>query len=43
MLQAHPAALDPDPSRVVARFFLPGEGIASTSTRLPQIVAASPL
>lgn len=38
MLQAHLAALDPDPSRVVARFFLPGEGIASTSTRLPQIV-----
>lgn len=37
MLRTHDARLYHDPSRVVARFFLPGEGIASNHSRLPQI------
>ncbi|ANJ27972.1 glycosylase [Agromyces aureus] len=39
MMRAHSAHLDHDPSRVVARFFLPGEGLASSHSRLTQIVA----
>ena len=38
MLTAHTASLDPDPSRVVSRFFLPGEGTVTTHSRMTQIV-----
>jgi predicted GH43/DUF377 family glycosyl hydrolase len=39
MLQEQAAALDHDPSRVVARFFVPGEGLDSPHSRLPHIVS----
>jgi predicted GH43/DUF377 family glycosyl hydrolase len=35
----HPANLSPDPSRTVARLFLPGEGLASGHSRAAEIVA----
>ncbi len=37
-LNAHNAHLEHDPSRVVARFFLPGEGTLSSQSRIEQIV-----
>lgn len=37
-VEEHPAALAPDSSRVVARLFLPGEGVSSTRSRAAQIV-----
>lgn len=39
ILRAHPAQLDHDPSRVVAKFFLPGDGLPSSPSRVAQIVA----
>ena len=39
MIRAHPAHLEHDPSRVVARFFLPGDGLPSSHSRVTQIVA----
>jgi predicted GH43/DUF377 family glycosyl hydrolase len=39
MIRAHPARLEHDPSRVVARFFLPGDGLPSSHSRVTQIVA----
>jgi predicted GH43/DUF377 family glycosyl hydrolase len=36
-LEIHDAALAADPSRVVARLFLPGEGISSTRSRAAEI------
>ena len=38
-IRAHPAHLEHDPSRVVARFFLPGDGLPSSHSRVTQIVA----
>lgn len=38
-VEQHDAGLAPDPSRVVARLFLPGEGIASTRSRAAEIAA----
>ncbi|MCR8669944.1 glycoside hydrolase family 130 protein [Agrococcus sp. HG114] len=35
----HDARLSPDPSRVIARLFLPGEGIAATHARAADIIA----
>ncbi len=37
-VEEHAAGLHPDPSRVVARLFLPGEGVASTRSRAAEIV-----
>lgn len=37
-LAAHPAHLDPDPSRVVAKFYLPGDGSFSPTSRVAQVV-----
>ncbi len=39
MLRAHPGHLDHDPARVIARFFLPGDGLPSSHSRVTQIVA----
>lgn len=39
MLQHHPARLAHDPSRVVARFFLPGDELTSAPSRASQVVA----
>ncbi|RZS64393.1 putative GH43/DUF377 family glycosyl hydrolase [Agromyces ramosus] len=39
MIHAHPAHLEHDPSRVVGRFFLPGDGLPSSHSRVTQIVA----
>jgi predicted GH43/DUF377 family glycosyl hydrolase len=38
MLQEHAAALDHDPSRVIARFFIPGEGLAAPRSRVSHIL-----
>ncbi|MEI5582445.1 MULTISPECIES: glycosylase [unclassified Agromyces] len=38
MIRAHRAALEHDPSRVVARLFLPGDGLPSSHSRVTQIV-----
>jgi predicted GH43/DUF377 family glycosyl hydrolase len=38
-IREHPAGLDHDPARVVARFFLPGEGLRSSHSRVAQIIA----
>ncbi|GAA1963357.1 glycosylase [Microbacterium deminutum] len=37
-LRAHSASLDHDPSRVVSRFFLPGEGTPTAHSRMSQII-----
>ena len=39
MIRAHRAHLEHDPSRVVARLFLPGDGHPSSHSRVTQIVA----
>jgi predicted GH43/DUF377 family glycosyl hydrolase len=38
-IREHPAGLDNDRTRVVARFFLPGEGLRSPHSRVAQIIA----
>jgi predicted GH43/DUF377 family glycosyl hydrolase len=38
-MRAHSAHLEHDPSRVVARFFLPGDGLPSSHSRVAQIIA----
>lgn len=37
-VEEHPAALEPDVTRTVARLFLPGEGVLSTRSRAAEIV-----
>lgn len=37
-LRSHPAHLDPDPTRVISRFFLPGDGLRAENSRVTQIV-----
>lgn len=39
MIRRHSAYLEHDPARVVARFFLPGDGLPSSHSRVAQIVA----
>lgn len=39
MIRAHPAHLEHDPSRVIARLFLPGDGFPSSHSRVTQIIA----
>jgi len=38
-LKKHPAHLEHDPARVIARFFLPGDELTSSPSRVSQVVA----